>query len=284
MIKPTITICPIVILAALGAQVFDPDCAVADWKVPDRAPLLTPWASEVSPANALPEYPRPTLVRAAWQNLNGLWEYAVTDKNRTTVPSQFDGQILVPFCIESALSGVMLPLKPDQRLWYRRNFAVPKQWQGQRILPHFGAEDWQTTVYLNGRELGSHRGGYDPFTFDVTGTLEPGESQELLVAVWDPTDTSWQLRGKQVLHPGGAAYTACSGIWQTVWLEPVPQASVESLHVVSDLAANRLKLPRATRLSAWRIASPVRTSTSRISPAPPATRPCSRTRTARPTP
>jgi hypothetical protein len=177
MIKPTITTRVTAILAVLGSMVQDPDCAsAADWKVPDRAPLLTPWASEVSPANALPEYPRPTLVRAAWRNLNGLWEYAVTDKNRTTAPSQFDGQILVPFCIESALSGVMLPLKPDQRLWYRRNFAVPKQWQGQRILLHFGAVDWQTTVYLNGRELGSHRGGYDPFTFDITGTLKSGES------------------------------------------------------------------------------------------------------------
>ena len=96
----------------------------------------------------------------------------------------------------------MRPLQPDQRLWYRRNFAVPNQWQGQRILLHFGAVDWQTTVYLNGRELGSHRGGYDPFTFDITGTLKSGESQELLVAVWDPTDTSWQLRGKQVLASG----------------------------------------------------------------------------------
>ena len=243
MIKPSITTRVTAILAVLGSMGQDPDgAAAADWKVPDRAPLLTPWASEVSPANAWPEYPRPTLVRAAWQNLNGLWEYAVTDKDRTTAPSQFDGQILVPFCLESALSGVMRPLQPDQRLWYRRNFAVPQQWQGQRILLHFGAVDWQTTVYLNGRELGSHRGGYDPFTFDITGTLKSGESQELLVAVRDPTDTSWQLRGKQVLHPGGAAYTACSGIWQTVWLEPVPQASVESLRAVSDLAANRLKL------------------------------------------
>ena len=104
--------------------------------------------------------------------------------------------------------------------------------------------DWETTVFVNGRSLGSHRGGYDPFTFDITGTLKKEDQQEITVSVWDPTDAGWQLRGKQTLHPGGAAYTACSGIWQTVWLEPVPKSSVESLHLVPDVASGTLKVTR----------------------------------------
>ena len=204
--------------------------------------LLTRWAQEVSPTNVLPEYPRPHMVRDVWQNLNGLWDYAITGKTDDHRPETWSGKILVPFCIESALSGVMQPLKPDQRLWYRRILAVPQEWNGQRILLHFGAVDWQCEVWLNGHSLGTHRGGYDSFTFDITSLLKPNETQELLVSVLDPTDAGWQLRGKQTLHPGGAAYTACSGIWQTPWLEPVPASSVESLHAVPNLAVGALKL------------------------------------------
>lgn len=214
----------------------------AEWQIPKDAPLRTRWGKEVSPSNALPEYPRPTMVRQEWQNLNGLWDYAVTDKSADQKPATWAGKILVPYPIESALSGVMKTFKPDQRLWYRRTFTVPTDWNGQRILLHFDAVDWQATVFLNGRELGGHRGGYDGFTFDITKALKPGATQELVVSVWDPTDTSWQLRGKQTSHPGGAAYTASSGIWQTAWLEPVPSSSVESLHAVPDLAAGVLKL------------------------------------------
>ncbi len=235
-------ICKTASLALLLAETIGSITFAADWKIPDHAPLLTRWAKDVSPTNALPEYPRPQMVRSTWQNLNGLWDYAITDKSAEQKPSAWDGKILVPYPIESALSGVMRPLKPDQRLWYRRTFAVPPTWNGQRILLHFGAVDWQTTVFLNGRQLGGHRGGYDSFTFDITHALKPGQPQELVVSVWDPTDTRWQLRGKQTLHPGGAAYTASSGIWQTVWLEPVPQSSIESLHAVPDLAAGVLKL------------------------------------------
>jgi enterochelin esterase-like enzyme len=202
--------------------------------------LLTPWAREVSPASALPEYPRPQMVRQEWQNLNGLWQYAITAKADEKAPVRFDGNILVPYPIESALSGVMKPLRPSERLWYRRTFSIPQKWRDGRILLHFGAVDWEATVFLNGRNLGSHRGGYDPFTFDITGALEKGDQQEIIVSVWDPTDASWQLRGKQTLHPGGSAYTACSGIWQTVWLEPVPKSSVESLHLVPDVAGGTL--------------------------------------------
>ncbi|MGA2257278.1 MAG: sugar-binding domain-containing protein, partial [Thermoguttaceae bacterium] len=214
----------------------------AEWRIPDNAPLLTPWAREVSPASALPEYPRPQMVRQRWHNLNGLWQYTVTTKADEHVPVRFEGNILVPYPIESALSGVMKPLRPSERLWYRRTFSIPQKWRDGRILLHFGAVDWETTVFVNGRNLGSHRGGYDPFTFDITAALRKEDQQEITVSVWDPTDASWQLRGKQTLHPGGAAYTACSGIWQTVWLEPVPKCSVESLHLIPDVASGTLKV------------------------------------------
>ena len=212
------------------------------WKIPSRAPLLTPWAREVSPTNALPEYPRPQMVRQAWQNLNGLWQCAVTAKADEISPVRYDGNILVPYPVESALSGVMKPLRPNERLWYRRTFSLPGEWCGRRVLLHFGAVDWETTVFINGKRLGGHRGGFDPFTFDITGALKKEERQEIIVSVWDPTDEGWQLRGKQTLHPGGAAYTACSGIWQTVWLEPVPKSGIESLHLAPDTAGGLLKV------------------------------------------
>lgn len=187
---------------------------------------MTPWASQVSPENVHPEYPRPQMRREAWMNLNGLWQYAITGKNEEK-PAKFKGKILVPFPVESALSGVIRPLQPDQQLWYWRTFHLPEEWLGQRILLHFGAVDWETTVWLNGEKLGKHRGGYIPFSFELTEFLAPGKN-ELVLSVWDPTDTHGQQHGKQVLNPGGIWYTATSGIWQTVWLEPVPEAYIES--------------------------------------------------------
>lgn len=215
--------------------------SAAEWKIPADAPLLTPWSREVTPDNALRDYPRPLLVREKWQHLNGLWQYSVLAKDAPR-PTEFSTQILVPFPIESALSGVMKPLLPEQRLWYRRTFEVPTDWKDQRILLHFGAVDWETTAYLNGTELGSHRGGYDSFSFDITRALKKAGPQELVVAVTDPTDRGWQLRGKQALRPGGANYTACSGIWQTVWLEPVPASAIEALHLVPQMADSSLKI------------------------------------------
>ena len=199
---------------------------------------MTRWAKDVSPDKVLPEYPRPQMVRKEWQNLNGLWDYAIRPKGDSRPPLDgADGKILVPFPVQSALSGVMKDVSPDQRLWYARKFAVPKDWAGRRVLLHFGAVDWETTVVVNGKEVGAHRGGYDPFSFDITDALQdnPTGEQELLVSVWDPTDAATQPRGKQVLKPGGIYYTAVTGIWQTVWLEPVGADAIQSLKIVPDV-------------------------------------------------
>jgi beta-galactosidase/beta-glucuronidase len=212
----------------------------ADWKPADN-PLTTPWTAKVSPTNALPEYPRPQMTRARWTNLNGLWEYAIVAKDAAR-PEKFDGKLLVPYPVESALSGVKLPLKPDQRLWYRRTLNVSAA-KGSRLLLHFGAVDWRAEVFVNGKSLGTHEGGYDPFTFDITDALKPGaKTQELVVSVWDPTDTGLQPRGKQVLDPTGIWYTAVSGIWQTVWLEPVPATHIRDLVLTPDLDGKKLRL------------------------------------------
>jgi Glycosyl hydrolases family 2, sugar binding domain/Glycosyl hydrolases family 2, TIM barrel domain/Glycosyl hydrolases family 2 len=206
--------------------------AGADWK-PAPGPLLTRWAREVSPDRVHPEYPRPQMRRERWQSLNGLWQYAAATEGETPPHGQeLSSQILVPFPVESALSGVMHHF---ERIWYRRTFDVPKEWAGQRILLHFGAVDWEASVWINGQKLGSHRGGYDGFSFDVTEALKPQVSQELIVGVWDPTDGGPQPRGKQVLKPSGIYYTPTTGIWQSVWLEPVPAASIASLRIVPDV-------------------------------------------------
>ena len=202
--------------------------------------LLTRWGKELTPENAWRAYPRPQLVRSEWQNLNGLWEYAIRPKAEVTFP-EAEGQILVPFPLESALSGVKRALSPDERLWYRRTFRIETGWQGQRILLHFGAVDWEAEVWVNGQALGTHHGGYLPFWFDITPTLQAGDN-ELLVAVTDPTDSSWQARGKQVRAPKSIWYTAVSGIWQTVWLEPVPQAFIAGLRITPDLDGGKVRV------------------------------------------
>ena len=207
--------------------------AGADSWQPAKGPLMTQWAKDVSPENAWPEYPRPQMVRPEWTNLNGLWQYSIQPKDAPK-PEQWDGRILVPFAVESALSGVMKAVEPDQKLWYRRTFETPAPADGGRLLVHFGAVDWQCTVWVNGKEVGSHTGGYDPFTFDITGELRSNEN-EIVLAVSDPTDAGWQPRGKQVLKPHGIMYTAVTGIWQTAWLETVPAVSIQSLKIVPDV-------------------------------------------------
>lgn len=196
--------------------------------------MQTAWAAKVDPAAPLPEHPRPQLVRdTPWMNLNGLWQYAITDAGAGT-PKIWDGSILVPFAIESALSGVGRPVGPSQALWYRTTFEAPTS--GERFMLHFGAVDWEATIFVNGRMLGQHRGGYTPFSFDVTDAFVPGGEQELVVRVWDPNDTSTQPAGKQSLRPRSIWYTAVTGIWQTVWLEPVPTAHITRVVPRVDLS------------------------------------------------
>ncbi|MCF7816685.1 MAG: hypothetical protein K9M54_02285 [Kiritimatiellales bacterium] len=203
----------------------------ADWK-PVEGTLMTRWAAEVDANHPLPDYPRPQMARENWINLNGLWNYAIQPK-ADPVPQSWQDQILVPFCVESALSGVMKPLTPDQKLWYRRTFRTPDMNNGKRLLLHFGAVDWESQVWVNGVLVGSHKGGHDPFSLDITKAITNG-SNEVIVSVWDPTDTDSYPRGKQSLHPKGIWYTAVSGIWQTVWLETVPDCYISSLNVQAD--------------------------------------------------
>lgn len=231
------SICRVVSLAAVLGAVT---ASGQEWK-PAKGPLATRWTAQVDPREVLSEYPRPQMARPEWVNLNGLWEYAVRPKD-DGAPAKFDGTILVPFPIESALSGVMKPVKPDQRLWYRRSFELGSREEDQRWLLHFGAVDWDATVFVNGKKLGEHKGGYDPFSFDVTDALAPGAKQEIVLSVWDPTDKGSQPRGKQVLKPGGIMYTANTGIWQTVWLEPVPETWIDSLNIVPDLDAGEVRV------------------------------------------
>jgi len=203
--------------------------------------MLSRWAGEVSPKNVLPEYPRPMMVRDNWLNLNGLWDYAIVGRD-DKYPVQFDGKILVPFPAESALSGVGKKVTESNRLWYHSTFKMPKSWAGSRVLLHFGAVDWETTVYVNDKQIGSHRGGYDSFTFDITDALNQTGPQEITVAVWDPTDEGHQPRGKQILEPHGFWYTAVTGIWQTVWLEPVPTNHIENIEITPDIDAETVTL------------------------------------------
>lgn len=205
-----------------------------DWK-PAPVPLMTKWGKQITAdKQPWPEYPRPQLVRKDWQNLNGLWDYAITKKGDAK-PTKWDGQILVPFCIESALSGVGKHPTENDELWYRRDLDA-SAWKGRRVILRFEAVDWETTVFVNGKELGTHRGMSDPFSFDVTDALKDGRG-ELVVRVWDPTEKGSQPLGKQLSKPEGIWYTPVTGIWQTVWMEPVNEPGyVEHVMTSTDLA------------------------------------------------
>ncbi|MBI5706818.1 MAG: glycoside hydrolase family 2 [Armatimonadetes bacterium] len=247
-----------------------PDSRPADLAEPQwsqkKAPIMTRWAKEVSPQNALPEYPRPQMVRKDWLNLNGLWDLEILKGQRDKgtkgqgTPS-YSGKILVPYPVESALSGVMQRVEPNDLLVYRRTFRVPEKWKGKRTLLHFGAVDFDATVLVNGKVVGTHRGGYDGFTFDVTDFLKSGKplprlsrsgaeneggvgvgDNELEVRVWDPSETGTQPHGKQYLRNEGIWYTPTSGIWQTVWLEPVGQTFVATQRVSSTSNSVEIEL------------------------------------------
>ena len=209
----------------------------AQWQ-PAGNKIKTRWASQVDVNNVLPEYPRPIMERAEWQNLNGLWDYAVLPVGRQT-PSAFDGKILVPFAIESSLSGVQKKVGKENELWYQREFTIPSKWKNNRILLHFGAVDWKADVWVNDIKVGQHTGGYTPFSFDITSALKSG-SNKLVVKVWDPTNDGYQPRGKQVNRPEGIWYTSVTGIWQTVWLEPVPEKYITNVKITPDIDNKKL--------------------------------------------
>lgn len=201
--------------------------------------IMTTWGENINPAEVWQEYPRPIMERKEWKNLNGLWDYAIVGAD-DTAPAQYQGEILVPFCAESALSGLGKEVGAQNALWYRRCFTVPKSWQGRNIMLNFGAVDWQADVWVNGAKVGSHTGGYTPFSLDITPALKARGDNELVVRVWDPTDSGHQPRGKQVMKPEVIWYTSVTGIWQTVWLEPVNETHITGLKIVPDIDLNTL--------------------------------------------
>jgi len=207
--------------------------ANAQWK-PQGDKIKTQWAEQVDPKKPLPEYPRPIMERVQWKNLNGLWNYSIQESGKAT-PSKYDGQILVPFAAESSLSGVMKEVGSKNELWYETNFSIESGWNGKNILLHFGAVDWKTEVFINDIKVGSHTGGYTPFSFDITPFIKKGGSQKLVVKVWDPSNDGPQPRGKQVKNPEGIWYTPVTGIWQTVWIEPVNAKNIASLHTTPNV-------------------------------------------------
>ena len=205
--------------------------------------ITTPWADSVNPKNVLPDYPRPQLQRDNWTNLNGLWQYSILPKDQKAVmPSSFQGNILVPFAVESALSGVQKTVGKDSVLWYKRSISLPTAAKGKTILLHFGAIDWQSEIYVNGNKIFTHQGGYDPFTVDITGAVKKGTQQDVAVCVWDPTDDGPQATGKQRIHPQGIWYTPVTGIWQTVWMEAVPNSYISSTKQTPDIDNNTLAI------------------------------------------
>ncbi|WP_214416599.1 PA14 domain-containing protein [Sphaerisporangium fuscum] len=205
--------------------------------------LATKWAKDVDPSSPLPEYPRPQLTRDRWHNLNGTWQFAAAKQDEAPpFGRDLAEKIVVPYPVESVLSGIG---RHEERMWYRRTFTVPNSWKvragGDRLLLHLDGVDWQSTVYVNGKQVGTHKGGYGRHTVDVTGALKPFGTQELVVGVYDPTDRGHQPVGKQTLTNGVITYTSSSGIWRTVWMEPAAAAHVDALRLTPDVPGKALK-------------------------------------------
>lgn len=210
------------------------------WK-PQAGPLKTPWSADVAPGKTWTEYPRPQMQRNNWVNLNGLWDYAITD-TAAGVPARWDGKILVPYPIESALSGVMKRVSAREKIWYQRILSVPAHMRSKRILLNFEAIDWEAHVFIDGEEVGTHQGGYDPFTVDITSHVKPGVKHKLTISVWDPTTEGYQPVGKQFTKQGGIWYTPSSGIWQTVWLEKVPETHITDYQLNPDIDKQEVRI------------------------------------------
>ena len=229
--KPMLNLGKVARLFFAAAFLLPVTPGMAQWR-PAGDKIRTEWSEQLDPAHVLPEYPRPQLVRGDWQNLNGLWNYAILPLGEQ--PAAWEGEILVPFAVESSLSGVGRRVGADRELWYERTFTLSPKWSGKRVLLHFGAVDWRADVWVNGVSVGTHTGGFTPFEFDITEALKKG-GNTLRVRVWDPTDEGPQPRGKQVNNPEGIWYTPVTGIWQTVWLEAVPQHYVRGVKTTPDL-------------------------------------------------
>lgn len=212
----------------------------AQWK-PQGDKIKTKWAEQVDPKKPLPEYPRPIMERGQWKNLNGLWNYSIQEFGKAAT-SKYDGQILVPFAAESSLSGVMKEVGSKNELWYETQFSIESGWNGKNILLHFGAVDWKTEVFINDVKVGSHTGGYTPFSFDITPFVQKGKNQKLVVKVWDPSNDGPQPRGKQVKNPEGIWYTPVTGIWQTVWIEPVNAKNISALKTTPNIDQNTISI------------------------------------------
>ncbi|MBQ0088868.1 MAG: DUF5013 domain-containing protein, partial [Prevotellaceae bacterium] len=201
-------------------------------------PIQSKYAKDVTPENVLQEYPRPQMVRTEWKNLNGLWSFARMNDYEDATPTTFS-EILVPFCPESPLSGIKVHYT---NMCYKRTINVPTSWSNKRTILHFEAVDWKCNVFIDGEKIGSHQGGYDPFEFDITDYVKPGTNQELMLKVYDPTDYASNPRGKQVTNRGGINYTPCSGIWETVWLEPVEKTYIADYRAIPDIDNSQLKV------------------------------------------
>ena len=202
--------------------------------------IKTRWADKIDIEKPLAEYPRPQLVRNDWQCLNGKFDFTVTSKTEE-IPRDFDSEIIVPFAPETYLSGIERTVEPDEYIWYRKKFILDDCFEGKRTILHFEAVDWRCMVYVNEKPVGTHQGGYLPFSFDITEYLREGFN-ELIVRVFDPTETGWQDRGKQVRKSTGFWYTATSGIWQTVWLEPVAEKHIKNLKLTPDLDSSEIRI------------------------------------------
>ena len=229
--KPVKTILLVFFLISLNVSRSDGQ----DWK-PVPGNIMTKWASDVTPENVWKEYPRPQMVRKEWKNLNGLWDFSVSIGTGNKPLQRYSRKILVPFCVESALSGIKETITGFQEMMYRRVFHLPENWNGKRILLHFEAVDYYSKIWVDGKFIGEHKGGYDAFQFDITDALSSDVNHEISLVVWDPSNTGTQPVGKQtLLGLSRGRYTPTSGIWQTVWLEPVEEVSIKNLKMLPDI-------------------------------------------------